>query len=111
METAIIGLRTATGCANHATTISFQNGTKKNSTTCTTYPVGAGCAANFTYCLSDAGHRWYGSTYDQYRLCLWEGYSEEECDPISDLETYGPNTMSISVAYQLLDFFDAHRRQ
>eukprot|EP00037_Helgoeca_nana_P002740 m.35831 g.35831 ORF g.35831 m.35831 type:complete len:407 (+) comp12812_c0_seq2:187-1407(+) len=110
MDAAILGLRTASGCTNHKSVVSFQNGTKGNATTCTTFPIDAGCTANFTYCLSDAGHRWYGSAYDQYQLCLWEGYSEEECNPIEDLETYGPNTLSISVALQLLDFFDVHRR-
>merc|ERR1719433_774941 len=35
----------------------FHNGTKGNSTTCRSWP---GCQQNLTYCLSEAGHRWYG---------------------------------------------------
>ena len=48
----------------------------------------------------------YGSTYDQYAICRYEGYDDEACNTASDLELYGPNTLSISVAYQSLDFFD-----
>lgn len=44
-----------------------------------------------------AGHRWYGSTYNQYEICRWEGYDEAACEPAADLELYGPNTYSISV--------------
>ena len=110
MENALEALRHVSGCDIHTTRITFANGTKGNMTTCVGYHVGHTCPANMTYCVSDGGHRWYGSTYDQYHLCLWMGYTEKQCDPVSDLHTYGPNTMSISVANQLLDFFDAHTR-
>eukprot|EP00041_Stephanoeca_diplocostata_P010767 m.172484 g.172484 ORF g.172484 m.172484 type:complete len:415 (+) comp18287_c0_seq2:49-1293(+) len=107
MTYATSALREATGCDPEArATVSFRNGTKGNMTVCTTWAGGASCAhTNFTYCLSDAGHRWYGSTYDFYGVCRWEGYDAADCNPAEDIALYGPNTLSISVADQIIEFF------
>lgn len=93
------------GCTRPKKHTTFRNGSLHNRTHCTSY-VSDACTTNVTYCVANAGHRWYGSTYNQYEICRWEGYDNEACDTASDLELYGPNTYSISVAYQSLDFFD-----
>ena len=81
--------------------VSFQNGTSGNATLCQTWP----CSTNVTMCWADAGHRWFGDVYDRYAVCRWEGYAEDDCSTIDDLETYGPNTMSVHVTEQVLSFF------
>jgi hypothetical protein len=71
----------------------------------TNYPPSSTCSINFTYCLADAGHRWFGSTYDESAVCQYQGYAPSECDWEADHVAYGPNTLSVSVAMQALDFF------
>ena len=59
---------------------------------------------NFTYCLSDGGHQWYGAPYDP-AVCRWQGYKAADCDWGYNNDLYGPNTLSISVAVEALVFF------
>lgn len=110
MTFALDYLREEMGCPHpHHKEVSFSNGHKGNHTRCVTY-LGQGdgrCSSNMTYCLSDAGHRWYGSSYDVPKVCRWEGYAPEDCTWEGDQALYGPNTLSVSVAYQTLDFFGA----
>ena len=65
-------LREEMGCPHpHHKEVSFSSGHRHNHTRCVTY-LGQGegrCSSNMTYCLSDAGHRWYGSSYDVPKVC------------------------------------------
>lgn len=77
-----------------------------NQTDCVTFdsrecPIGT----NFTFCLSDGGHQWYGVDYDP-AVCRWQGYEAADCDWEYNRELYGPNTLSISVATETFNFFD-----
>jgi poly(3-hydroxybutyrate) depolymerase len=93
------------GCDMKSLHRSFHNGTTDNATTCYSW---SSCphAANVTYCLSDAGHQWYGDNYDYPAVCEYEGYNKSECDPTVALADYGPNTPSVSDTQQTLAFFE-----
>jgi len=94
--------RRAYGCSEDSKVLTFRNGTAGNATECYSW---TGCT-NVTYCVSDAGHRWYGDVYDVVAVCTWEGYSASECAFSSDLASYGPQTDSISTTGQIISFFD-----
>jgi len=86
----------------------YHNGTSGNSSSCYTWHHG--CTANVTFCLSDAGHRWYGDQYNRYAVCRWEGYEDADCNLTQDLADYGPNTQSLHATWETLDFFDRASR-
>ena len=88
----------------HATT--FRNGSKGNATVCHGYTQ-AGCSVNFTYCIADAGHQWYGAEINNAQVCEWQGYEPEDCVYMESVKLYGPNTLSISVTREALSFFSA----
>jgi len=92
-------------CSEDAQIVSFENGTQDNSTVCHSW---TGCT-NVTYCLSDAGHRWFGDIYNITEVCIWEGYNASDCLYSADLKDYGPQTLSISTSKQIVGFFDNTR--
>jgi len=113
MKYAIDRLRDVSGCTPHLHNpeLTFRNGTAGNRTRCHSYSQ-AGCSVNFTYCLSDAGHQWYGAEIDNDGVCRWQGYAADECDYQGSLKLYGPNTLSVRVSTQALDFFaDVSKRR
>ena len=64
-------LREVSGCnPGGAKELTFRNGTGGNRTRCHAYSQ-AGCSVNFTYCLSDAGHQWYGAEIDNDGVCRY----------------------------------------
>jgi poly(3-hydroxybutyrate) depolymerase len=99
--------RKAYGCSEDNKVQTFKNGTAGNATECYSW---TGCT-NVTYCVSDAGHQWYGDVYDAAAVCTWQGYSTSECSFSSSLASYGPQTDSISTTGQIISFFDAIRRE
>jgi len=84
--------------------VSYIAGTDHDHTECMTFP---GCT-NVTSCISSrAGHHWYGSRYNYLKVCKCEGYSWLNC--LSSWWSYGPQTFSIDITEQSLDFFDKQR--
>jgi poly(3-hydroxybutyrate) depolymerase len=94
------------GCDPHAeSVISFHNGTLRNYTSCRTWPS---CATNVTLCLSDAGHKWFGDHPDIYAVCRFQGRSDDECNIDQILADFGPDTDSMRLTNEMLDFFERH---
>merc|ERR1711920_259325 len=87
--------------------VSFTNGTAGNSTTCFSFQ---GCISNVTYCLSDAGHYWYGDVISR-RLAeeVFEFGGYNLSDPSAPVPQIGPPTLSVRVSEQILLSFEQTR--
>jgi poly(3-hydroxybutyrate) depolymerase len=94
--------------------LSFRNGTLGNATACHTW---AGCKANVTLCLSDAGHTWFGDIFNHsysHAVCEYETGgppNDAQCQPPQPgAPGGGGNTYSINETDQTLRFFEAIAR-
>ena len=95
--------------------ISFSNGTAGNHTVCRTF---SGCAANVTYCISDAGHAWFGDFFSRAysrAVCEWEFRRDQWGTYCFAPPPPGPpapgNTYSINETAETLSFFRATAAQ
>eukprot|EP00746_Dinoflagellata_sp_MGD_P020612 gnl/MRDRNA2_/MRDRNA2_148036_c0_seq1.p1 gnl/MRDRNA2_/MRDRNA2_148036_c0~~gnl/MRDRNA2_/MRDRNA2_148036_c0_seq1.p1 ORF type:complete len:409 (-),score=70.79 gnl/MRDRNA2_/MRDRNA2_148036_c0_seq1:56-1282(-) len=91
-------------CSTEQPQTTFQNGVSGNATRCKSF---VGCSANFTYCMSDAGHHWYGENISipaMKEICAFGGFNSTECQ--EGAMECGPTTFSIDVTSQVLDFFE-----
>lgn len=87
--------------------VTFENGTGGDRTKCASY---AGCSANFTACVSKAGHWWYGNPYDIVPPCLYKGSPASTCTPEQQFWDYGRTTASIETTAEILNFCGKHSK-
>eukprot|EP00035_Acanthoeca_spectabilis_P012502 m.223221 g.223221 ORF g.223221 m.223221 type:complete len:134 (+) comp15635_c0_seq17:887-1288(+) len=107
LEYAVRHFAKRNGCTD-PTHLSFRNGTDGNSTVCRTW---VGCDANVTFCLSDAGHTWFGDFFSaeySHGLCEFENGgppNDASCYPTRDSPPPIYNTYSVNESAQTLAFF------
>lgn len=102
--------RKAYNCNDDDSYMTFSNGTSGNRTQCYSW---SGCT-NVTYCLSDAGHGWYGDEVSDsvpQAQCWWDGWNASFCNQSFANATAqtGPMTDSIHCTEQILEFFGRAR--